>query len=56
MAWKIEISEEAERVLMKMDRNEQRRFDKFFMRLAERENPRSWCLLELQSWGLQGYL
>ena len=41
MAWKIEISEEAERVLAKMDRNEQQRFDKFFMRLAERENPRS---------------
>ena len=41
MAWKIEISEEAERVLVNMNRKEQQRFDKFFMRLAEREHPRS---------------
>ena len=41
MAWKIEISEEAEAVLSKMDRHEQKRFDKFFARLAARDNPRS---------------
>lgn len=41
MVWRIELSEEAESVLAKMDRQEQMRFDKFFMRLSERDNPRS---------------
>ena len=41
MAWKIEISDEAESVLAKMNKTEQRRFDKFFERLAKRDNPRS---------------
>ncbi len=41
MAWKIEISDEAESVLAKMNKTEQRRFDKFFERLSSRENPRS---------------
>lgn len=41
MAWKIELSDEAETVLARMDRQEQKRFDKFFARLAERDNPRS---------------
>ena len=41
MVWKIEISEEAENVLAKMSKSEQKRFDKFFMRLSECDNPRS---------------
>ncbi len=41
MAWRIELSDEAETVLAKMDRKEQNRFGKFFARLAERDNPRS---------------
>ena len=41
MAWRIELSDEAEAALNKMDRQEQKRFGKFFARLSERDNPRS---------------
>ncbi len=41
MAWRIELSDEAESFLAKIDRQEQRRFGKFFDRLAELDNPRS---------------
>lgn len=41
MAWKIELSEEAEKTLAGMDKQTQKRFSRFFERLAERENPRS---------------
>ena len=41
MAWKIELSDEAEKVLAKMDRDMQKRFAKFFGRIASRDNPRS---------------
>ena len=41
MAWRIELSEEAEAVIAKMDRQNQKRFSKFFDRVMNRENPRS---------------
>ncbi|MBQ9405009.1 MAG: type II toxin-antitoxin system RelE/ParE family toxin [Synergistaceae bacterium] len=40
MAWRIELSYKAEEVLEKMGKTEQKRFDKFFTRLATFENPR----------------
>lgn len=42
MAWKIELSEQAERDLTKLDRQHSRRILKFLRdRIAELENPRS---------------
>lgn len=42
MAWKIELSEQAERDLTKLDRQHSRRILKFLRdRIAEIENPRS---------------
>ena len=41
MAWRIELSDEAEAAIMKMDRQNQERFSKFFDRLMTRDNPRS---------------
>lgn len=41
MAWRIELSEEAEASITKMDRQNQQRFSKFFERLMARDNPRS---------------
>lgn len=41
MTWKIELSEEAEKTLTGMDKQTQKRFSRFFERLAERKNPRS---------------
>ena len=41
MAWRIELSDEAEAAITKMDRQNQGRFSKFFGRLMARDNPRS---------------
>ncbi|MBQ7561561.1 MAG: hypothetical protein IJS99_06985 [Synergistaceae bacterium] len=42
MAWKIEISDEAESVLAKMNKTEQRRFDKFLKDLQAVRIPAQW--------------
>ena len=41
MVWRIELSDEAEAVLARLDKQEQKRFSKFFDRLSSRDNPRS---------------
>ena len=40
MAWRIELSDDAEAFIAKLDRHEQKRFSKFFDRLMSRDNPR----------------
>ena len=40
MAWKIELSKKAEDFLDKLDKPTRKRFDNFFERLVNQENPR----------------
>ena len=40
MAWRIELSEKARDFISALDRPQQKRFDKFFARLTECDNPR----------------
>ena len=53
MAWRIEFSDEAEAAIMKMDKQNQQCFSKFFDRLMTRDNPSS--LGKVLSWPLGSF-